>query len=177
MSKPRKRPPQTAQSRRQMASIPSIVELIECPQRREPTPPGPCAMVVFGASGDLTSRLLVPALYNLSRTRLIPEHFALIGVARSDATSESWRDYLYEKLKSYAGKTAGFNGGRIDEEAWSRLADKMSYVQGDLSRPELYDNLRAALAEADKNSRHAGQRHLLPCRRRTVLLSGHRASA
>ena len=157
-----------------MASIPSIVELIECPQRREPTPPGPCAMVVFGASGDLTSRLLVPALYNLSRTRLIPEHFALIGVARSDATSESWRDYLYEKLKSYAGKA---DGGRINEEAWSRLADKMSYVQGDLSRPELYDNLRAALAEADKNSRHAGQRHLLPCRRRTVLLSGHRASA
>ena len=130
-----------------MASIPSIVELIECPQRREPTPPGPCAMVVFGASGDLTSRLLVPALYNLSRTRLIPEHFALIGVARSDATSESWRDYLYEKLKSYAGKA---DGGRINEEAWSRLADKMSYVQGDLSRPELYDNLRAALAEADK---------------------------
>ena len=107
-------------------------------------------MVVFGASGDLTARLLVPALYNLSRTRLLPENFALIGVARSDATSESWRDYLYEKLKSYAGKASEFNGGRIDEEAWSRLADKMSYVQGDLSKPELYDKLRAALAEAEK---------------------------
>ena len=68
-----------------MTSIAPIVELIECPQRREPEPPGPCAMVVFGASGDLTARLLVPALYNLSRTRLLPENFALIGVARSDA--------------------------------------------------------------------------------------------
>ena len=133
-----------------MTSIAPIVELIECPQRREPTPPGPCAMVVFGASGDLTARLLIPALYNLSRTRLIPENFALIGVARSDATSESWRDYLYDKLKSYAGKASEFNGGRIDEEAWNRLADKMSYVQGDLSKPELYDKLRAALAEAEK---------------------------
>jgi glucose-6-phosphate 1-dehydrogenase len=133
-----------------MTSIPPIVELIECPQRREPTPPGPCAMVVFGASGDLTSRLLVPALYNLSRTRLIPERFALIGVARSDATSESWRDYLYEKLKSYAGKASEFNNGRIDEEAWSRLAGGMSYVQGDLSKPELYGELRAALAEAER---------------------------
>ena len=133
-----------------MSSIAPIVELIECPQRREPAPPGPCAMVVFGASGDLTARLLVPALYNLSRTRLIPENFALIGVARSDATSESWRNYLYDKLKSYAGKASEFNGGRVDEEAWNRLADKMSYVQGDLSKPELYDNLRAALAEAEK---------------------------
>ncbi len=133
-----------------MTAMPSIVELIECPQRRNPTPPGPCAMVVFGASGDLTSRLLVPALYNLSRTRLIPENFALIGVARSEATSESWRNHLCEKLKSYAGKSSEFNGGRIDEEAWSRLADKMSYVAGDLSKPELYENLRAALAEAEK---------------------------
>ena len=133
-----------------MTSIAPIVELIECPQRREPTPPGPCAMVVFGASGDLTARLLIPALYNLSRTRLIPENFALIGVARSDATSESWRDYLYDKLKSYAGKASEFNGGRIDDEAWSRLADKMSYVQGDLSKPELYDKLRATLADVEK---------------------------
>jgi glucose-6-phosphate 1-dehydrogenase len=107
-------------------------------------------MVVFGASGDLTARLLVPALYNMSRTRLIPENFALIGVARSEETSESWRDDLYEKLKSYAEKASKFNGGRVDEEAWNRLADKMSYVQGDLSKPELYDKLRATLAEAEK---------------------------
>ena len=133
-----------------MTSMPSIVQLIECPQRRDPEPPGPCAMVVFGASGDLTSRLLVPALYNLSRTHLIPENFALIGVARSEETSEGWRDHLHEKLKSYAGKASEFNGGRVDEEAWNRLADKMSYVPGDLTKPDLYEKLRAALSEAEK---------------------------
>jgi glucose-6-phosphate 1-dehydrogenase len=106
--------------------------------------------VVFGASGDLTSRLLVPALYNLSRTHLIPENFALIGVARSKETSESWRDHLHEKLKSFAGKASEFNEGRIKEEAWNRLAGKMSYVQGDLTQPELYEKLRAALSEAEK---------------------------
>jgi glucose-6-phosphate 1-dehydrogenase len=108
-------------------------------------------MVVFGASGDLTSRLLVPALYNLSRTRLLPENFALIGVARSDATAESWRDHLYEKLKRYTGSAATFNGGRVDEEAWGRLADKMSYVQGDINDAAAYEKLRAALAQAEKD--------------------------
>ncbi len=131
-----------------MASLPPVIELIECPERREAVPPGPCAMVVFGASGDLTSRLLVPALYNLSRTRLLPENFALIGVARSDATSESWRDHLYEKLKRYAGGAKA--GGRVDEEAWSRLADKISYVQGDLNDAACYEKLRAALDRAEK---------------------------
>jgi glucose-6-phosphate 1-dehydrogenase len=126
------------------------VQLIECPPRREAVPPGPCAMVVFGASGDLTSRLLVPALYNLSRTRLLPDNFALIGVARSDETAESWRDNLYGKLKSYAGSASEFNGGRVDEEVWNRLAGAMSYVRGDLTKPELYQNLRDALSEAER---------------------------
>ncbi len=133
-----------------MDAISSFMELVECPPRREALPPGPCAMVVFGASGDLTSRLLVPALYNLSRTRLLPENFALIGVARSDATAESWRDHLHEKLVSYAGRNSEFNGGRIDEEAWKRLADKVAYVPGDVTKPETYERLRAAIAEADK---------------------------
>jgi glucose-6-phosphate 1-dehydrogenase len=56
---------------------------------------GPCAMVLFGATGDLTKRLVVPALYNLSRTKVLSEKFALIGVARAEGTAESWRDQLY----------------------------------------------------------------------------------
>ena len=131
-------------------SITDRIRIVECSPRHEPKPPGPCAMVVFGASGDLTARLLVPALYNLSRTRMLPENFALIGVARSEETSEGWRNRLYEKLKSYAGSASEFNGGRIDEEAWGRLAEKMSYVQGDLSKPDLYGKLRSALSEAEK---------------------------
>ncbi len=58
-------------------------------------------MVIFGASGDLTKRLLIPALYNLARTNLLPEKFALIGVARSEGDGgESWATGLHEMLKS-----------------------------------------------------------------------------
>jgi glucose-6-phosphate 1-dehydrogenase len=120
------------------------------PPRREPKPADPCVMVIFGATGDLTKRLVIPALYNLSRTKILPEHFALIGVARAEGTAESWRDGLYETLKSFVGNAAAeFDVDHIDEAAWKWLAEKMVYVRGDLGNPELYEKLRSALAEAD----------------------------
>ena len=60
------------------------VRVADAPPRRQAKPADPCAMVIFGASGDLTKRLVVPALYNLARTKLLPEKFALIGVARTE---------------------------------------------------------------------------------------------
>ena len=117
----------------------------------------PCALVLFGATGDLTTRLVVPALYNLSRTKMLPENFALIGIARAEGSSESWRDQLYAALKSFVGNASStFAVDRIDEAAWKRLADKMSYVQGDIATPELYDKLRDVLADAEKTSGTAG---------------------
>jgi glucose-6-phosphate 1-dehydrogenase len=108
-------------------------------------------MVIFGATGDLTKRLVIPALYNLSRTKMLPEHFVLIGVARAQGTTESWRDQLYDTLKSFVGNaTTEFDVEQIDEAAWKRLAEKMVYVRGDLNKPELYDKLRIALEGADK---------------------------
>ena len=130
---------------------PSAARLIECPPRREAKPADPCALVVFGATGDLTKRLVVPALYNLSRSKVLPEQFALIGVARSDGTAESWREHLYDMLKSFVGHAgAEFNTDHIDEDAWARLADKMAYISGDLTKPDLYEKLRSALDEAEK---------------------------
>ena len=124
---------------------------LQCPPRRQAKPADPCAMVIFGATGDLTKRLVMPALYNLSRTKVLPEHFALIGVARAEGTAESWRDQLHDTLKSFVGNAAAeFDVDHIDEAAWKRLAEKMVYVQGDLTKPELYDKLRSALDEADK---------------------------
>jgi glucose-6-phosphate 1-dehydrogenase len=99
-------------------------------------------MVIFGASGDLTSRLVVPALYNLSRNRILPENFALIGVARTQMSTEDWRDHLYKMLKSFIGADDDeFDLAKIDEAAWRRLADKMSYLQGDLNDQALYEKL------------------------------------
>ena len=126
-------------------------QLIQCPPARQPKPADPCVMVIFGASGDLTKRLVIPALYNLSRTKVLPEKFALIGVARTPGTSESWRDHLYDTLKSFVGNpVTEFDVDHIDEAAWKRLAEKMSYIQGDLTKPELYETLRGALDDAEK---------------------------
>jgi glucose-6-phosphate 1-dehydrogenase len=134
-----------------------ISQMVACPPRRPAKPADPCAMVIFGATGDLTKRLVVPALYNLLRTKVLPENFALIGVARAAATVESWRDELHDMLTSFVGNaTAEFGVDHIDEDVWKRLTEKMVYVQGDLTKPDLYDKLHGVLEEAEKSHGTAG---------------------
>ncbi len=131
--------------------IPPAARIVKSPPRRQASPADPCAMVIFGAGGDLTKRLVVPALYNLSRTKVLPEKFALIGLDLAEGTAESWRDHLYDMLKSFVGNAAAeFHVGQIDEAAWKRLAEKMSYVQGDLTKPGVYEKIRGTLGEVEK---------------------------
>jgi len=130
---------------------PSTVKVVEPPPRPEARPADPCAIVIFGAGGDLTKRLVVPALYNLARTKVLPEKFALIGVDLAAGTAENWRDHLYDMMKSFVrNASAEFDIDHIDEAAWHRLAEKMSYVQGDLTKPKLYEQIRGAVDEAEK---------------------------
>ena len=63
------------------------------------SPPAPCAIVIFGANGDLTRRLIVPALYNLARTGLLPPRFALIGVDHNDRSTDELRGKIKEFLE------------------------------------------------------------------------------
>ena len=131
--------------------ISPTAQVVESPPRRQPSPADPCAMVIFGAGGDLTKRLVMPALYNLARTKVLPEKFALIGVDLAEGTAESWRDHLHDMLKSFVGNAAAeFDLDQIDEAVWKRLAEKMSYVQGDLTKPELYEKISTELGEAEK---------------------------
>jgi len=114
-------------------------------------PTDPCAMVIFGAGGDMTRRLLIPALYNLARTGVLPEKFALIGVDLANQTAADWRDSLYAMLKSFVGNAAaGFHIDHIDEAAWQRLSEKMTYIQGDITTSALYETLRGALDAVEK---------------------------
>jgi glucose-6-phosphate 1-dehydrogenase len=130
--------------------MPQTAQVIASSPRRQARPADPCAMVIFGATGDLTKRLVMPALYNLARTKELPEKFTLIGVARADGTTDTWRDQLYDTLKSFVGNAAtAFDVDHIDEAVWKRLAEKMVYVRGDLTKPELYDKLRSALEHAE----------------------------
>jgi glucose-6-phosphate 1-dehydrogenase len=117
---------------------------------RQLRPADPCAMVLFGATGDLTRRLVTPALYNLSRTRVLPEDFTLIGVARGKMTTESWRDQLHDALKGFVGNAATeLDGVHFDQAAWNRLADRVVFVDGDLNEPELYRRLGDILAQPE----------------------------
>src|SRR5262245_45434519 len=125
--------------------------------RRQLAPAGPCAMVIFGAAGDLTKRLVVPALYNLAHTKILPENFALIGVDHGQGTVESWRDHLYKGLKDFVGNVATeFNLDQIDEAAWKRVAERMSYIQGDINDPDTYVRLGKHLEDAAQKHQTAG---------------------
>jgi len=118
----------------------------------QPDPADPCAIVIFGATGDLTKRLVMPALYNLARTKVLPEDFALIGVARSEDDVEGWRKQLYEMLKSFVGNPASeFNVDHIDDAIWKKLTDRMLYIQGDLTDPDVYKQVGDALKKAEKD--------------------------
>src|ERR1700759_105255 len=93
---------------------------IAAPPRRVPHPADPCAMVIFGGSGDLTTRLLMPALYNLAHTKLLPDGLALIGLGQTDRSTEDWREDLHGGLKRAKDRI-----GDIDETVWRRLGERM----------------------------------------------------
>ncbi len=103
-------------------------------------------MVIFGAGGDLTKRLLIPALYNLCHTGLIPEKFAIVGVDMADTDAARWADSLHQMLQSFVGNAASESRiDAIDPVAWKRLTDAMSYLRGDLNDPGLYQKLKSHL--------------------------------
>jgi len=105
-------------------------------------------MVIFGASGDLTKRKLVPALYNLSRHRLLSPHFAVIGFARSPGNTESFRAQLREDLGRYCDCTP-------DEGLWDWVESRIHYVSGDVSEAE---GVQALSRQLDSLERDHGTR-------------------
>jgi glucose-6-phosphate 1-dehydrogenase len=107
--------------------------------------PAPATMVIFGAAGDLTKRLVVPALYNLVRGGKLPEGFALIGIDRNDETTEAWRANLTEMIQAFA-RTGG-DRHTLDEQAWSWLVNRMHYMRGDFTQGETYGRLEKLLTE------------------------------
>ncbi|HEX4409917.1 MAG TPA: glucose-6-phosphate dehydrogenase [Xanthobacteraceae bacterium] len=111
----------------------------------------PCSFVIFGASGDLTHRLLVPALYNLEASGLLPEAFALIGVARSEMSDDAFRDDLAKSLPKFATR-------KIDDAVVKRLLDSVSYVQGSPEDDSTYDKLGKVLDGIEKKRETKGNR-------------------
>jgi glucose-6-phosphate 1-dehydrogenase len=105
-------------------------------------PPGPCILVIFGATGDLTKRLLIPALYNLRKAGLLPEKFAIVGVSRSPSNNETFRrDICPNSAK---------------DTDWSWLSERMFYFQGEFDNNATYTKLKQFLADTDKKHQTGG---------------------
>ncbi len=126
------------------------------PHAESAPPAPPCAMVIFGAAGDLTKRLVVPALYNLAQARELSTQFQLIGVDLAAKTSEQWRDDLTAAMKEFVAHDGEFHIDEIDRAVWRWLSERMSYVQGDLNDPGTYARLRDHLVGLDKTAGTAG---------------------
>ena len=110
----------------------------------------PCAMVIFGASGDLTRRLLMPALYNLVRARRIPDRFSVIGIDRSEWSEERFRSYLAEGVRNFVSDTAtGAIAEPFDPDSWDFLASCMTHLDGDATNPALYGSLAKKLEQVE----------------------------
>jgi glucose-6-phosphate 1-dehydrogenase len=102
----------------------------------------PCTVVIFGATGDLTARLLMPAIYNLSRTGLLSDNFALIGLGRTDQSHSDFRQSLTDAIKRFVA--TGDHGGTpnpLDEKAWDFIVSRSHYMPGDLNSTDTYKNL------------------------------------
>ena len=111
----------------------------------------PCCFVVFGASGDLTRRLLVPALYNLAAAGLLPEAFCVVGVGRTQLSTEAFRKHLETGLREFATQA-------VDSAIAAELLACVTYLAGEVESSETYKQLGAELARIE-NARHtAGNR-------------------
>jgi glucose-6-phosphate 1-dehydrogenase len=109
-------------------------------------------MVIFGASGDLTYRKLVPALYDLAQERLLPGGFSVVGFARREMDNQSFRDHLKEGVESSA------RPGGFDETIWESFAEGISYVQGDFTTSDDYGRLADELKRLDDERGTASNR-------------------
>ncbi len=115
---------------------------------REPS----STIVIFGASGDLTQRKLVPALHSLACEGLLPDGVRILGIARSAYTDEAFRERLYEGVEAYARK------GPQACQLWGGFADRHSYLQGGYDDPETYRNLVERLLAWDEQDGVPGHR-------------------
>jgi len=113
-------------------------------------PVGPATLVIFGASGDLTRRKLIPALYNLARDRLLDDGLAVVGVASSERSDDDFRAYLDEAARAHVTD--------LDEDLWGWLVQRVSYCAADLRDPNAYERLHRHLERVEEQWGIAGDR-------------------
>jgi glucose-6-phosphate 1-dehydrogenase len=113
--------------------------------------PDPCSFVIFGATGDLTHRLVMPSLYNLEATGLLPEKFCVVGVARKGTSNDDLRDSLMKGLRQYATRP-------VDDKVARRLLECVTSIEADPSEPASFDAMRERLEKLETNRATGGNR-------------------
>jgi glucose-6-phosphate 1-dehydrogenase len=120
--------------------------------RAEPAPPS--VLVIFGAGGDLTKRLLMPALYNLSAAKLLHEDFFVLGVDRVPGGDESFREQQSQTIASFL-RARGSHAADVDDAAWAWLRDRLRYLAGDLTDSACYDEIGRRLEAHQHSTGHS----------------------
>ncbi len=113
--------------------------------------PDPCSFVIFGATGDLTHRLVMPSLYNLEATGLLPDKFCVVGVARKGTSSDELRDSLMKGLRLYATRP-------VDDKVAGRLLECVTSIEADPKDPASFDAMRERLEKLETNRATGGNR-------------------
>ena len=119
-------------------------------QSKKPKP-DPCSFVLFGVRGDLTHRLVTPALYNLAASGLLPDQFCMVGVARKGTTDDAMRDDLMKGLRKFATRP-------VDEAIARRLLSCASAIEADPAEPASFDAMRERLDALEKARGTTGNR-------------------
>lgn len=111
-----------------------------------------CILVIFGATGDLTARKLMPALYNLAKDGQLPPHFACVGFARREKTNDEFRDEMLKAVNEFSRSKP------VDDEIWKRFKEQLFYHQSDFDNDEGYESLNRFLQKLDSQLGTKGNR-------------------
>src|SRR5437588_9514585 len=117
----------------------------------ERLPVHPTALVIFGATGDLAHRKMLPALYNLAHEGALPERFDLVGIARSDQGHSDYRDTVRESVQRFSRREP-------DPEVLEGLIGGVRYIPGSFDDATVYSTLAQTLEEFDRPAGHAPDR-------------------
>ena len=133
-----------------MPSDTQVVRATGRPSRGAAPSADPCLLVIFGASGDLTKRLLMPALFNLACDGLLPKAFAIVGIAMDEMTTDQFRDKMSGDIRKYATRKT------FDEAAWSDFVETLHYTPGRFDDPRAFETLADVMKGLDAELRTDG---------------------
>ncbi|MDH5587146.1 MAG: glucose-6-phosphate dehydrogenase, partial [Nitrospirota bacterium] len=111
----------------------------------------PCTIVIFGASGDLTRRKLLPALYNLLLDGLLPENFAVLGLGRKDLSDDDFRAIARNGIEQFSRQT-------FQTDKWEHFHTRLFYCAGDITASAYYEDIRARVSSIESQFHLPGNR-------------------